>query len=79
MNRVTRERPKVDRIACPHRIAVRTIRLILLDGRTPSDPLVAQALGGLVVYAGVALVAGRPLLQPGLRRAERTGGFSVVG
>jgi len=63
----------------PHTYALGAVRLILLKGRGLSDGQVAGDLALLGLYAAVALTLGVLLLRHGLRRAERTGGLSVVG
>ena len=63
----------------PHTFALRAIRLILLDGRSVTDPQVGNDLAVLLIYSVGALLAGSYLLHTGLRHAERTSGLSVVG
>jgi len=63
----------------PHTYALGAIRLILLKGRGLDDAEVAGDLVLLGLYAVLALTLGVLLLRHGVRRAERTGGLSVVG
>jgi ABC-2 type transport system permease protein len=63
----------------PHTYALRAIRLILIGGRGPGDAQVAADLARLALYAALSLGVGILLLRRGLRRAEQTGGLSVVG
>jgi ABC-2 type transport system permease protein len=63
----------------PHTYALRSIRLVLIDGHGLEDPRVVADILILICYAIAAIALGIWMLRRGIRKAERVGGMSVVG
>ncbi len=63
----------------PHTYALRSIRLVLIQGHGFDDPRVVTDSLVLVCYAVTAIALGIWMLRRGIRTAERVGGMSVVG
>jgi ABC-2 type transport system permease protein len=63
----------------PHTYALRSIRLVLIDGHGLDDPRIVIDMLILVCYAIAAITLGVWMLRRGIRKAERVGGMSVVG
>jgi ABC-2 type transport system permease protein len=63
----------------PHTYALRSIRLVLIQGNGWHDPRVVHDMLVLICYAVAAIAVGIWMLRRGIRKAERVGGMSVVG
>lgn len=63
----------------PHTYALRSIRLVLIQGHGFDDPRVVSDTLVLACYAVAAIALGIWILRRGIHKAERVGGMSVVG